>query len=198
MRNHATHRRKNPRRIFDLLISATLALILSSCAGGEGPSLGEGTNPGGSSNSRTQPDATTPEEERMLEVRRIDSGSLGQGDAEPRAVVASSSETLSAAAGIPVRGAESTAASGEETYVAVLWGEKNTGGYTVEVESATLEGGRVAVSVALRNPPEGAMVSQALTYPYAVAALENLDPEGKDFVITDESGSELEWPVETV
>ncbi len=137
----------------------------------------------------------------MLEVRRIDSGSLGQGAAEPRAVVATSSETLSAAANLPIRGAESTAAAdidGEEAYIAIFWGRKNTGGYAIEVESAKLEGDRVEISVSRTSPSEGAIVSQALTYPYAVAVLENLDPSNKEFILTDDTGRELEWPVETV
>lgn len=205
MRNHAasrdTHRNGASWRRFSILAAtlALTALILSSCAGGQSAdeSAGDDTNP--SNPTTAQPGSTTPEEEPMLEARPIDSGSLGQGGAEPRAIVSSSSEALSAATGIPVRGGESTAADGEETYVAVLWGEKNTGGYSVEIESASLEGGRVSIEVARVAPPEGAIVSQALTYPYAVAAIGNLDPEGKEFVITDAGdGSELGWPVETL
>lgn len=135
----------------------------------------------------------------MLEVRRIDSGSLGQGAAEPRAVVATSSGSLSEAANLPIRGAESTMdMGGEEAFIAVFWGKKNTGGYTIEIESARVEGDRVSITLARSSPPEGAIVSQALTYPYAVAALEDLDPSSKDFVLTDETGRELDWPVEKV
>jgi hypothetical protein len=188
LRENSTHHgRSSGRVIFAALLAAAFAL--ASCAGG-----------GGGEAPQTQTEATTEatEEERMLEVTQIDSGSLGQGGARPRAVVAASSESLSAATGIQsLRGAESTAAGGEEVYVAVLWGEKNTGGYAVGIDAASLEGDRVVIALDLQNPPEGAIVSQALTYPYAVAALGGLDPANKDFVLTDQSGRELEWPVET-
>lgn len=175
---------------FAAFIAATFALAFAASCGAD-----DGANP------RTDSETTmaSTEEERMLEVRRIDSGSLGQGDAEPRAFVASSSESLSAATGIPIRGGESTgASSGEETYVAVLWGQKNTGGYSVEIGESRIESERVSITVVRENPPEGAIVSQALTYPYAVAAIENLDPENKTFSITDEDGNELEWQIEAV
>lgn len=169
------------------------ALTLTACAGGGGES--PQTNP------QTQPETTqtTPEEERMLEARRIDSGSLGQGNPEPRAVVAESPESLAAATGLQgLRGeVENTTAEGVSTYIAVLWGEKNTGGYAVEVAGARLDGEAVEVSVSLQSPPEGAIVSQAFTYPYAVAEIPNLDPEGKEFVFTDQDGNELGWPVES-
>ncbi|MBA2693635.1 MAG: protease complex subunit PrcB family protein [Rubrobacter sp.] len=196
MRENLTHHGRSSGRVFSAFVFSVFlaaAFVLASCAGG------------GGSNPQTQPE-TTPEataeateEERMLEATQIDSGSLGQGGAEPRAVVASSPETISAATGIQsLRDAESTTASGgEKVYVAVLWGEKNTGGYAVEIEGASLEGERVEIFLALQSPPEGAIVSQALTYPYAVAALGGLDPANKDFVLTDQSGRELEWPVET-
>jgi hypothetical protein len=166
-------------------------VILAACEGESGG--------GKASDENTQSEETTAApsgEERMLEVRRIDSGSFGRGGVEPRAVVAASVESLSAA-GIRLRDTESTTGSGEGTYVAVLWGEKNTGGYSIEVESAKLEGGRVEVEVSRSSPPEGAIVSQALTYPYAVVEIPNLDPANKEFVIVDENGRELGWSVET-
>jgi hypothetical protein len=75
------------------------------------------------------------------------------------------------------------------------WGEKSTGGYSLVVESARLEGGRVTVTLALREPPRDAIVTQALTYPYAVAVVRDLDPRGKDLSFTDQNGRELGWPV---
>ncbi len=182
------------------VLLAAASLTLAACGEatvGRG-AMGEDTM---GADTRIEETTASPSgEERMLEVRRIDSGSFGQGAAEPRAIVATSSESLSEAVNLSIQGAESTAADmgGGEAYIAVLWGRKNTGGYAIEIESARVEGDRVFVTLALRSPPEGAIVSQALTYPYAVAALEDLDPSNKDFVLTDESGRELDWPVETV
>lgn len=199
MRNDAAHISENTGNRGRSFAAAMLAalLALAGCGGGGGT---EATD------ARTQLEETTAApfgEERMLEVRRIDSGSSGQGEARPRAVAAPSIEALSAALGPnldlrrAMQGAESTApGGGEEVYVAVLWGRRNTGGYAVEVEDASLERERVAVGVALRSPPEGAIVTQALTYPYAIAAIENLDSANKEFILKDQSGRELDWPVE--
>jgi len=88
--------------------------------------------------------------------------------------------------------------SGEGTYLAAYWGEKPTGGYSLAVRSARLEGDRVKVRLALEEPPPDAFVTQALTYPYAVAVVWGLDPEGKDFLFVDQRGRRLDWPVRRV
>ena len=88
--------------------------------------------------------------------------------------------------------------AGEGTYLAVFWGEKPTGGYTVEVLSARPEGSRMVVRLALEEPPPDAMVSQALTYPYATAILRDVDPGEKEFVFVAKNGQELGWPVRNV
>jgi hypothetical protein len=47
----------------------------------------------------------------------------------------------------------------------------------------------------LREPPRDAILTQALTYPYAVAVIRGLNPEGKDFSFMDEEGRKLDWQV---
>jgi len=88
--------------------------------------------------------------------------------------------------------------SGEGTYLAVYWGEKPTGGYSLAVESARVAGDRVTVRLALKEPPSDAIVTQALTYPYAVAVVRDLKLQGKDFSFVDRDGKELGWPVRLV
>jgi hypothetical protein len=66
------------------------------------------------------------------------------------------------------------------------------------VESARLEGDRVTVRLALREPPRDAIVTQALTYPYAVAVVRGPDLQGKDFSFVDQDGRELGWAVRRV
>ncbi len=126
---------------------------------------------------------------RDLRVERISSGAPGQGPEQPRVVVAPSAATLSEAIGANMPD------SGNGTYLAAYWGRKPTGGYSLAVESARLEGDRVTVRLALEEPPRDAVVTQALTYPYAVAVVRSLDPGGKDFSFTDQSGRELGWPI---
>jgi hypothetical protein len=132
------------------------------------------------------------EEPRDLRVERISSDAQGQGPQQPRAVVAPSAADLSGAidANVPD--------SGSGTYLAAYWGEKPTGGYSMSVRSARLEGSRVTVRLALREPPRDAILTQALTYPYAVAVIRGLNPAGKEFSFADENGRELGWPVRRV
>jgi hypothetical protein len=132
------------------------------------------------------------EEPRDLRVERISSDAPGQGPRHPQAVVAPSAAALSGEIGANVPD------SGSGTYLAVYWGEKPTGGYSMSVRSARLEGSRVTVRLALKEPPRDAILTQALTYPYAVAVIRELDPGGKDFSFVDENGRELGWPVRRV
>jgi hypothetical protein len=88
--------------------------------------------------------------------------------------------------------------SGNGTYFAAYWGEKPTGGYSLAVRSARLEGDRVTVRLALEKPPPDAIVTQALTYPYAVSVVRGLDPEGKTLLFVDQRDRRLGWPVRRV
>ncbi len=78
------------------------------------------------------------------------------------------------------------------------WGEKPTGGYSLAVESARIEGDQVTVRLRLKEPLPGAMVTQALTYPYAVAVVRDVDLQGKEFSFVDQDGRKLDWPVRRV
>src|SRR5919106_1254499 len=147
----------------------TILLLLAGCSAGDGS-----------------------EEPRDLRVERISSDAPGQGPRQPQAVVATSAAALSGEVGANVPN------SGSGTYLAAYWGEKPTGGYSMSVRSARLEGGRVIVRLALREPPRDAILTQALTYPYAVAVIRELDPGGKDFSFEDENGRALGWPVSRV
>lgn len=52
--------------------------------------------------------------------------------------------------------------------VAVFLGQRSTGGFTVAFESVAIEDGQVVARYLETAPPAGAIVSQALTAPYAV------------------------------
>jgi hypothetical protein len=154
-----------------------LLLLVAGC------SAGNGSEP-----SREDSSETT-DAPRDLRVEQLSSDEPGQGPRQPRAIVAPSSAALSGATGASVPD------SGSGTYLAAYWGQKPTGGYSMSVRSARLEGDRVTVRLALKEPPRDAILTQALTYPYAVAVIRGLSPEGKDFSFVDEEGRELGWPV---
>jgi hypothetical protein len=55
-----------------------------------------------------------------------------------------------------------------ETLLAVFLGTRPTGGYGIEVRGVTLEGGDLFVDVVVIEPDPGAIVTQALTSPWAL------------------------------
>ncbi len=156
-----------------------------------------GCSAGAGSESSADDPSETPEaseEPRDLNVERVSSGApeQGQGPRRPRVILAPSARDLSGATRTSVPD------SGSGAYLAAYWGEKPTGGYSMAVESARLEGNTVTVRLSLREPPRDAILTQALTYPYAVAVIRELDPRGKDFSFVDEEGRELDWQVRLV
>jgi hypothetical protein len=153
-----------------------LLILLSACSTTGSP----GTSDGGS------PETQRP---RDLRVERVASGAPGEGPREPRVVLAPSAEALSKDLGAQIRG------SGEGTYLVVYVGQQPTGGYSVGVAGARVEGDRVTVRVSLEGPPSDAIVTQSLTYPYEISVLRGLSAEGKSFSFVDGDGRELGWPV---
>ena len=74
------------------------------------------------------------QEPRDLRGKRVASGAPGEGPRDPRAVLAPSAEALSRELGARIRG------SGEGTYLVVYGGRRPTGGYSVGVTGARVEG----------------------------------------------------------
>ncbi len=152
----------------------TVALILLLCAG-----CAAG---GGSSES-----VRSPTKMHELEVEQISSGDRGLE--QRRVITAPSAAALAGATDLQVPGA------GNGVYVAAFWGRKTPGGYAVSVESARVEDERITVQLVPREPPPDLFVTQAITYPYAVAVLRGVDLEGKQLLVEGEDGRELGWPV---
>ncbi len=76
-------------------------------------------------------------------------------------------------------------------YLLVTYGEKPTGGYTVEITEIVEAEDQLTVKVAFTEPGADEMVTQAFTYPYDLAMLE--DPQlPVEFVAT---GAETDIPV---
>lgn len=124
-----------------------------------------------------------------MNVEQLASQAPGQGRTRPQVLLASSASALSQAAGVGISDA------GEGTYLVAFWGEKPTGGYSVEITSVRSDGGRVGIQLYLKDPPPDAMVTQALTYPYAAAVVRNADLTDKEVLLEDQGGRELGWPV---
>ena len=156
-----------------------LLILLSACSATGDP----GTSDGG------PPKTPGP---RDLRVEQVAAGAPGEGPGRPRIVLAPSAEALSEDLGAEIRG------SGAGTYVVAYRGERPTGGYSVGVAGARVEGDRVTVRVSLEDPPPDAMVTQSLTYPYGISVLRGLSLEGKSFSFVGGDGETLGWPVRRV
>lgn len=190
-----------------LTMVALLLLLAAGCAGGSGGNADSPTRDPDAPPETTRVNATTVEtrattetngEETVggttragdVQIEQLSSGAMGPE--ERQILIATSAQDLAAATGRDVSGA------GEGTYIAVAWGEKPTGGYTVDFGSASVEGVRVTVSIELKQPPPDAMVAQAITYPYAAGVLRGVDPGEKEFVFVTQNGREMGWPIRSV
>lgn len=63
-----------------------------------------------------------------------------------------------------------------EAVVAAYMGEQRTGGYSVEITRVTLDGKTLRVRINETSPGPGAVVTQALTQPFHLAAIPRVPP----------------------
>ncbi len=61
--------------------------------------------------------------------------------------------------------------------IAVFMGEKNTGGYSIEIDKIYHEGDKIVVYINESTPAPDMMVTQALTQPYHIVKVERIDKE---------------------
>lgn len=106
-----------------------------------------------------------------VEMSTIARGSYAAVDTRS-AVVATSSEEVRRLWQELIGGGEEQAAEVDFSTGAVVFllaGSRPTGGWSIEPEAVSVESDGTAVIVAkIKGPPAGAMVTQALTSPYAV------------------------------
>jgi len=115
-------------------------------------------------------------ESRDLRVQQI-LKELGneEGPEGPQGFVAASAAALSNAIGVVVPDA------GAGTYLAACMGVKPSAGFSVSVESASLERNHVTVQLALQEPGPDDLTAAVLIAPFAVAIIQDLDPKEKNF-----------------
>ncbi len=64
---------------------------------------------------------------------------------------------------------------GNKLYLLVTYGEKPTGGYSVNITGVVKEKDKIIVTANFIEPGEDEMVTQALTYPYDLVIIETSD-----------------------
>lgn len=183
-------------------------LLAAGCAAGKDsgssqedsrPDTTPVTNPDSSGAETTGPTAAKPETtaettaasglRSLLRVERVAAGAPGQGQKRPGVIVAGSAAALSKEMGTEVPD------NGEGTYIAALWGEKPTGGYSITVGKPLKDGNMVTIELDLKRPPKDAFVAQSLTYPYVIAVIRGIDPASTKFALVEKSGRKLDWPI---
>jgi hypothetical protein len=75
----------------------------------------------------------------------------------------------------------------KEMVIVVTLGRRNTGGYTIEIVKVEADDKRLRIAVQRKAPPPGAMVIQALTAPFHMAAIPRSDLKA-EFVEVKEGG----------
>lgn len=179
-------------KAFAVLLALLLALLLAAgCAGG-------GTDGDPSSPPETTDSGPAESTEAAPETTQEGGTTQEDGTTEELSGGVSIEQASSGSDGLSQRQVVVAPDAGEGKYLAAFWGEKPTGGYTVEILSARTEGSQILVRLALMEPPPDAMVAQALTYPYAAAVLRGVDPGEKEFVLVTQDGREIGWPVRNI
>jgi cytoskeletal protein RodZ len=170
----------------------TIILLLAGCS--PGPEEGTNQTSQHAGTEETTAASGTAGTTRMEEETKADDIVLEQiaqgqrGPARRQVVVAGSARELAEATGVKVPN------SGGGLYVSAHAGEQPTGGYQVAI-SSTAPG---EIQVTLREPGEGAIVTQALTQPYAVAVVKTAEggvPEAGDLRFVNAAGEPLGWTV---
>lgn len=111
--------------------------------------------------------------EGPVESRIVGRGSLGANrSAERQAMLASDAASYEAQwARLVGKGELPVVDFESESVVFLFAGERNTGGYSIEVTGTSVEAEELVVSAVVRGPGPRTIVTQVITYPYAVVAV---------------------------
>lgn len=104
----------------------------------------------------------------------ISSGGYAASKSGPAAILATSEEDYRGRwSSLIGRGDAPPVDFTRNVVVFLLAGQRNTGGWSVEPKSVRMDGSTAVIQAEIRGPAPDAIVTQALTYPYAVVALDS-------------------------
>lgn len=108
-----------------------------------------------------------------VELRSIATGSYAAAEPEkPQAILITSAGEYARRWEEAIGGGERPAVDfATESVVILLAGSKRSGGYSVEPRAVSVEGRILVVDAAVKSPPPDAIVTMALTSPFAVIAV---------------------------
>ena len=137
------------------------ALAFLSCASDTPPPAAPAADNGSASASE------------IVETRTLTSGGYAQAQPErPQAVAVKSADEYAGKWQQTVGGGTPPQVDfAADSVVILLAGSRRTGGYSVDVRGARLEGRTLVIDAAVKGPPPDAIVTQAFTSPFAVIAV---------------------------
>ncbi|MCS1350175.1 protease complex subunit PrcB family protein [Mechercharimyces sp. CAU 1602] len=148
------------------LTMLSFVLILAGCGTGNAPD--ESTNNDSSTGTQSSQEAESGGENGTMVYEKVTAKQL------PDTVKAKVNE-------IKEEGGGHSISENEQTYLILGLGQRNTGGYQIEVTKVERKEDTVHVYAQEVTPPEGAMVTQAITYPTTVISLDNVDEQEVEF-----------------
>ncbi len=120
----------------------------------------------------------------------LESSGLGASEPlNPTLIVAASATALSNAMSETLSLGVSVPESRTGTCLGACLGRQSSGGHSISIESAQLNGSQVVIHVAVRAPSADDVALQAFTSPFAVAVIPGLDPRGRTFHVSND----LQW-----
>jgi outer membrane receptor protein involved in Fe transport len=145
-----------------------LAFALTACASDTTPPAAPAADNASASASET------------VETRTLTSGGYAAAKPErPQAVAVKSADEYAAKWEQTVGGGTPPQVDfAGDSVVILLAGSRPTGGYSVEVRGARLEGRTLVIDAAVKGPPPDSMVTQAFTSPFAAIAVNTKDFDG--------------------
>lgn len=158
--------------------------IIAGCGGGTDESEPNSeTTEEGTNQNQDQPTNGTDTEDQEITVNEIDYELIDPGELDPK--IQQDIETLKMKRGYYYWKAE------EEPYIIFIGaGEKNTGGYGLDVLSVGDQEGKTVITVEQTEPEPESMVTEVLTYPYVVIQVEGVT---ENFQVKEENGSEYPY-----
>jgi type III secretory pathway component EscV len=169
----------NKRRIFSLILVGVLAIsMLVGCTKGKEKTSEETSN---ANEQIKQTEQTENKDTGKAEKEtNIPFAIVEEFDEETQKLIDDKSKE---------KGYSILSQDDKSVVIMIASGEKPTGGYGIEVKTAEEKDGVVTITVEETSPAEGAIVTTALTYPYAVI---KLDTKAIEFIVVNAQEEEFE------
>ncbi len=124
-------------------------------------------------NTCTTANVAEKTESESVEIETIAQGGYAADESDRKAVLATTAADYNSQWQALINQSDVPSVDFDRSVVVfLLAGMRNTGGWSVAPQSARVEGDTLVVKAKVQGPPPDGMVTQAITYPYAVVAIQ--------------------------